>query len=274
MARFWCAGMVLSTMPVCAIFTSDRLLMYPGLGAMGLLAQWLSGPRYNANWVPSARWWRRTARVCGFALLGIHLIFAPLHFPFAAVVMKFVGQSLNTFYDTLPDDQAFAQQTAVFANSPACIADTLWIQARWADGRTIPRSTLNLSPSGAAASITRIDERTLVVRPHGGYLQPRGLHADSETPPPMSFRYQAQLLDMVVRSEARPMHLHETVDLPAVTIEITELTEDGRPAEATFRFRVPLEDASLRWLVAKDLRYDPFIVPGVGETVEVPSPLR
>ncbi len=70
------------------------------------------------------------------------------------------------------------------------------------------------------------------------------------------------------------MRLHETIDLTAVTIEITELTDDGRPAEATFRFRVPLEDPSLRWLFVKDFRYVPFIVPCIGETVEVPSPLR
>ena len=90
----------------------------------------------------------------------------------------------------------------------------------------------------------------------------------------MSFRYHAQLMDMVVRSESRPMQLHETIDLSAVTIEITELTDDSRPAEATFRFRVPLEDPSFRWLYVKDFCYVPFIVPSVGETVEVPSPLR
>lgn len=273
-ARFWLIGMVLSVIPICAVFPSDRLLMFPGLGAMGLLAQWLTGRSRHANWVPTARWWRRMARVCGFALIGIHLIFSPLHFMFVSVVMKFALQPLNNMHDTIPDDRAFAEQTAVFANSPACITDLLWIQTRWEDGRAVPRRTLNLSPSGSASSITRFDERTLVVRPLGGYLQPRGLYPDGEAPPPLSFRYQAQLMDMVVRSHARPMHLHETINLSAVTIEITELTDDGRPAEATFRFRAPLEDPSFRWLYIEDARYVPFVVPDIGETVEVPSPLR
>ena len=70
------------------------------------------------------------------------------------------------------------------------------------------------------------------------------------------------------------MRLHETIDLTAVTIEITALTADGRPAEATFRFRIPLEDPSFRRLFVKDFRYLPFSVQGIGETVEVPSPLR
>ena len=69
------------------------------------------------------------------------------------------------------------------------------------------------------------------------------------------------------------MRHHETIDLTAVTIEITELTDDGRRAEATFCFRVPLEDPSLRWLFVQDFRYVPFIVPDIGKTVDVPSPL-
>ena len=70
------------------------------------------------------------------------------------------------------------------------------------------------------------------------------------------------------------MRLHETIDLSAVTIEITELTDDGRRAEATFRFLVSLEDPSSRRLYVRDFRYVPFVVPGIDETVEVPSPLR
>ena len=273
-ARFWVVGMVLSVIPICAVFSSDRLLMFPGIGAMGLLAQWLTGRSRHANWVPTARWWRGTARACGLALVGIHLIFAPLHLPFVSVVMKFAVQALNNLHDTIPDVRAFAQQTAVFANSPVCITDLLWVQTRWEDGRPVPRRTLNLSPSGSASSITRIDDRTLVVRPLGGYLQPRGLYPEAGTPPPASFRYYAQLMDMVVRSASRPMQLHETIDLSAVRIEITELTDDGRPAEATFRFRVPLEDPSFRWPYIDQARYVPFVVPDIGETAEVPSPLR
>lgn len=70
------------------------------------------------------------------------------------------------------------------------------------------------------------------------------------------------------------MGLHETIDLSAVTPEITELADDGHRAEATFRFRVSLEDPSFRRLFVKDSRFVAFVVPGIGETVEVPSPLR
>ena len=70
------------------------------------------------------------------------------------------------------------------------------------------------------------------------------------------------------------MRHHETIDTTAVTIVITELTDAGRPAEATFRFRVSLEGPSFRRLFVRDFRYVPFAVPGMSETAEVPSPLR
>jgi len=50
---------------------------------------------------------------------------------------------------------------------------------------------------------------------------------------------------------------------------VTALDGEGRPAEATFRFAVPLEDASLRWAVARGDGWAPFRPPAVGESVLV-----
>ncbi|GAK53562.1 hypothetical protein U14_04828 [Candidatus Moduliflexus flocculans] len=41
-ARFWALGMMLSLVPVCATFPHNRLLLFPGIGAIGLVAQFLS----------------------------------------------------------------------------------------------------------------------------------------------------------------------------------------------------------------------------------------
>ena len=63
------------------------------------------------------------------------------------------------------------------------------------------------------------------------------------------------------------MSLGQRVELTGMTVTVTALTEDGRPAEAAFRFSVPLEDTSLRWLNWKDDMFQPFAPPAVGETV-------
>ena len=55
------------------------------------------------------------------------------------------------------------------------------------------------------------------------------------------------------------------------TVEVIDVTEDGRPAEVSFQFNVDLEDPSLMWLQWNDGVYVPFELPEVGETVILPS---
>jgi len=273
-ARFWGLGMVLGAVPICAIFPGDRLLMFVGLGAMPLLALWLGGLLERADWLWPSLWWRRPARLVATLLIAIHLLLAPPALAAASVSMRFIGGIFNDSYATLPDEPEFADQTAVFVNEAACIARSLMFHYRRSRSQPVPLRSLTLSPSCCAATLTRTDERTLVVRPHGGYLRPhRWVPPDEESPPPLTSRYHLQHLDHLVRSSDRPMRLGERVELTTATIEITKRTGDGRPAEATFRFNKPLEDPSLRWFVLRRGVYQPFTPPTVGQTVEVPSPL-
>ena len=100
-------------------------------------------------------------------------------------------------------------------------------------------------------AVHRIDAHTLAVRPEAGFLN--------------------GIVDPLFRGRDRPLLLGQQVELPGMTVEVTELTADNRPAEATFRFAVPLEDASLRWLKWEDGSFVPFDPPAVGEKVELPS---
>ena len=56
-ARFWALGMVLSLIPICATFPMDRLLFFVGLGAAGLLAQFLAVAFgvVNGSWRPGTK---------------------------------------------------------------------------------------------------------------------------------------------------------------------------------------------------------------------------
>lgn len=57
-----------------------------------------------------------------------------------------------------------------------------------------------------------------------------------------------------------------------MSAKIISLTRDGRPLVVAFRFAVPLESASLRWLQWKDSRFVPFQPPRVGESVVLHAP--
>jgi hypothetical protein len=272
LARFWTTGMLLSLLPACVAFPSDRLLMYVGLGGMGLLAEFLGGLREDAAWMPRSAAWRWPAR--GFACLFvlIHLVLAPLGLLFMAVSMPRLGEYFDHLADTLPHDASIENQTFVYVNSATLLADIAVLYSLDYRDHPLPARTLSLNAGCAAATIARLDDRTIAVRPFGGYLAPRGTPGDAACPlEAVSPAYFLRHMDLLVRGPERPMRRGETIDLSAVAIEVTELTEDGRPAEVTFRFRTPLEDPSLRWFRLTLGGYVPFQPPAVGETVRAPA---
>jgi hypothetical protein len=99
--------------------------------------------------------------------------------------------------------------------------------------------------------VHRIDDRTITVRPRGGYL--------------------VTVIDRLFRDDQDPFSVGEKIELTGMTVEVTELTGNGRPAEAAFTFSVDLEDTSLRWLQYKKGKYVPFSPPAVGQSVELPG---
>jgi hypothetical protein len=99
--------------------------------------------------------------------------------------------------------------------------------------------------------VTRLDDRTLVVRPEGGFL--------------------AFPFDNVFRSSAHPLRLGQRVELTNVSVEVTALTESGRPAEAMFRFSAPLEDGTFKWLQWKEGKYTLFDPPAIGTGILLPA---
>jgi hypothetical protein len=100
-----------------------------------------------------------------------------------------------------------------------------------------------------SVTVRRLDERTLAISPRGGYLR--------------------LVLDQVFRSERRPLALGERVTLTGMTVTVTALTTDGRPAEVMFQFDVPLESPSLLWLCFRGTTFEPFVPPAVGREVEI-----
>ena len=271
-ARFWALGMLLSLLPACAVLPSDRLLMYVGFGAMGLLAQFLSGLQSGASWLPRSAAWQMVARPASMLFVLLHLIAAPLMLIVSANAMGLIGRAIERPVDTFPADDKIERQTVVLVNSSCWLLDAGMIGTLHYRGRPLPEGFINLSTTSRRTTLTRIDEKTLSVRPEGGYLPPAGRMP--EPAPPASWIYAFQVADLLVANAGSLPRLGDVRQLPAATVKITELTEDGRPAEATFSFKVPLEDGSLRWLELTSGGYRAFTLPEVGRSVDVHSTAR
>jgi hypothetical protein len=122
--------------------------------------------------------------------------------------------------------------------------------ARAALRQSVPRVRV-LYASLSGMHVERPDARTLVLRPGAGYLAAPfdQLYNTLRQAPPLGYR----------------------VDLSDVSIEVTAVTPDGRPAQIAARFGVPLEDASLRFVQWRDGGYHAWTPPDVGGAVDLPS---
>ena len=249
MARFLAFGMVLSVLPICATFPMDRLLFFVGLGAAGLLTQFLAIAFGRPAWRPANFTWRVTAVALGSLFVLIHLIVAPLALSARAAFPAGPNRWSEQLHVRVPTDDAVESQDVVIVNAPSAIHAAWSVARRMLSGDPIPRHTRVLAPALPAVQVFRVDAQTLMIRPKNGYL--------------------AWKFDRLFRNQHCPMHVGQRVELTGMTVEVTALTDDGRPAEAAFHFAVPLEHPSLRWLQWKGGVLAPFLPPANGESVEL-----
>jgi hypothetical protein len=153
------------------------------------------------------------------------------------------------FYIATELGPGLENRTLVVVNAPSAYCAGSVILVRELCGQSVPLHTRVLAPAIPAVTIERTDDRTLAIRPKGGYL--RWFH------------------DRVFRSERRPFALGEQVRLTGMTVTISSLTADSRPAEAIFRFDMPLESPSLLWLCFRGSGFEPFRPPAVSQAAEI-----
>lgn len=250
-ARFWAAGMILSIPLVCSTMPHGRLLLFAGIGAFGLLAHWLEGVWSGAEWVPANRLWRGGARAVAVGFLVVHIVLAAASLPLNATSATFAQRYIQDPALRLSAAEEFRGQDLVILNHPVPFLAHYFQTARVLAGFPAPARVRVLAPGVVPLRIQRFDDRTLVIRPEGGFL--------------------VSPFDRVFRSASYPMQVGQSVALEGMTVEIMEVTVDGRPAQAAFRFSRPLEDTSLRWVQWEGVGYVPFELPGVGEVREIPA---
>lgn len=237
-ARFWALGSLLSMVPIAGTLPSTRLLLFTGLGAMGLLAQWLAE-------VPR-RWPHRAVAA---VLVTIHLVLAPLLLPVMTYALAIPGQASLRAAASLPPDSEIQGRDVVILNAPDFLFFVGYIAPlRYLEDRPRPAHLRVLATGPVPLTVSRPDERTLQV--------------DSEP------GFPAGVADPVYRGPTAPLRPGDSIDLPGMRVEVGEVGGDGRVRSAVFRFSRPLENlVLLHW---RDGVYRPFQPPRVGGTVTLP----
>ena len=241
-ARFWTLGLLLATVPICATFPMDRLLVFTGVGAMALVAQLLALALGNDGAAPPTR--RPALRTAAVVLVGLHLILAPLVLPVRALSVRFLNAFAARATEAIPKDEAVRGKTLVVVRAPADGSVGYTLTERAVLGVPRPERIRLLASGLGSVQVTRLDERTLKVRPAYGFCSTEG--------------------ERMVRGLSRPFRVGDTVELSDLHVLVTAVNAQGRAVEAVFRFDRPLEDPSLLWLSWRGAGLVPYSPPAVG----------
>ena len=250
-ARFWALGSLLAMLPASAAPPMSRTLTFVGIGALGLLGQYLAAA------LDGRFWWNLSAfaRGCRATLIGalvlIHLVIAPVGLYVMSRYVLGPNEVLigcHTIPNVTSDE---SRRDLIIVNHPFPLDMMALLVQRAMDNEPLPRHVQVLAPAGSRLSIERLDAKTLSVR------------SDSEffALPSAQIFYLPDYLSQVGKS----------ISLPPVTATIDQLAGDGQPTAVRFHFDVPLEDGSLHWIYWHAGEFCEFVPPKVGEQVTLPD---
>jgi hypothetical protein len=246
--RFFGLGAVLAAIPICATFPSDRLLIFVGIGAMGLVAGLFESIPESSDHI-AAKVWRAGVVILAGVWLVLHVLIAPLLLPGRVLAPSQQDLFMARVSDSLSGDAAVTSQQLVIVNAPEMTSHYLLLR-RASLGEPLPGRIRFLSTGVGEVLVGREDEYTLSLAWKDGLF--------------------AQPLDQIFRGSRFPFSVGDSFRLTGLTIEVRELTDDGRPARASYRFSVPLEDPGLRWLKWAGREYESFEPPSIGDTITLP----
>jgi len=250
-AAFWATGMVLSLLPVCSVMPGDRLLLFSGVGAFGLLGM-LAVRLWEIRTSPSAL--RRLLCKLGLgAIVLVHVVLAGLLLPYRiSFLSKTFGQLVPRAAQSLPPSELFPSRTLVMVNAPDPLVATYAVAYRYlADHKMGDSIRLLSAVLRGTLLVTRVDDYALILEPSEGFIQ--------------------EPLSRVFRSPALPMQVGEQVKLHNMTATVLAVTPQGVPIRVEFRFIRALEDASYIWTIWKDRGFVRFELPQVGQRVTLPA---
>ncbi|MGD0654140.1 MAG: hypothetical protein ABSA16_07355 [Thermoguttaceae bacterium] len=248
-ARFWALGMLLATIPICSTLPINRQLLFVGIGAMGLLGQYLALALSGELWQGKSLVRRLPQAALIGVLVLIHIIFAPLGMLVVAKRASAPGHTIASLKAIPGMSAADCDRDLIIVNHP--VPPVSVFGPLTFDGQSLPRSLRVLAGSSSALGVQRLDERSLILCPKSGYF--------------------CNMASRIFYDMEHPLKQGETIELSNVSITVLELTEDGRPAKVLFRFHVALEDPSLKWVYWEEGKFKEFQPPGIGESIEIPA---
>jgi hypothetical protein len=250
MTRFFALGTLLSLVPTCTAIPNNRLLYFPSIGAMGVLAGLVEAIRRRDPAV-SLGLMAPLSQLFTTLSAGLHALVSPVLLPLAALNISLTGSITDV---AVPSANAVLtdppRQELVMVTAPEYYSGTFpRLMRRLAREPEMQRQRL-LSVGPVAIEARRLDAHRLELTYAGGLLGP--------------------VLTRLYRGPASPMNAGDRVTLEGLTIDVSRVTPDGRPLVAIFTFEKPLASPDIKWVAWQKDRFVPFAPPVAdGQVVHV-----
>ncbi len=268
-SAFWTIGLLCATIPLISGVPGDRNLGLVSLGMMALIGQLLVDVATMEKPGPLKALQVVSLKIVVPLFLIIHLVVSPQSIVSEPDSTRARGEMAAKLVD-FGSDPALVGQHLYIINPPETLLYGYGMHQRLFTNEPFPASINYLSSGYTPVHIERVDARTIVVTPEGGYSPRSGPIADAETGKVTHISYEnvVRVLDGIFYNPQDPMRVGQVVTLSEVTVEVTEMTDDGRIAQAMATFAYPLDDDRYVWLLwnGATSTYTRVQMPPVGET--------
>ena len=266
-SSFWFIGLLLAVIPLASGIPQNRNLGLVSLGVMGLVGQLFVDIATAKKLGPLTTFHRIMLRITTPLLLVMYLVVSPLVVISNPASTRTMAEAQASVVDfgSAPE---LAEQHLYVINPPGVMSYAAGLFQRLFSNEPFPASINYLSSGFTPVQIERVDARTIVVTPEGGYTPQPGPIVDNTTGIVTHIHVENvyRNLDRFLYNPQNPMNVGQVVTLSEVTVEVTEMSDDGRIAQAAFRFTHPLEDHQYVWLLWDEATstYERVQMPPIG----------
>ena len=272
-SAFWLLGLLTAIVPLVSGIPQNRNLGLVSLGVMGLAGQLLVDVATTKKPGPLTTFQRILLKMATPFLLILFLVVSPLVVISNPITTRTQAEDQASAADfgSAPE---LAEQHVYVINPPGAMSFMGGLFQRLFTDKPFPASINYLSSGFTPVHIERVDARTIVVTPEGGYTPLPGPIVDDATGIVTHVHLENvyRALDGFYYNPRNPMQVGQVVALSEVTVEATEMTADGRIAQAAFTFAHPLKDNRYVWLLWDEATstYERVQMPPVGESRAYP----
>lgn len=224
---FWLAGMLFSILPALAASPYDRLLLFPGVGAAPLLANFLYQVKVR-NYRPDGAIMKYYTMTIFGVLVMIHVILAPALMPVMTYSTKFLSEQVSQKPSYFPEIDNIETKKLILISPP--LASSLAIAAlRFNRHEPMPARiwTITTLQDGLEYQVT--GNKMIINRSDGFITGP---------------------IEESVRNMSKyPFKQGDSVVLSGLTITVLEQNKMGKPTSLELNFSQPVTEEGYAFLV-------------------------